>query len=61
MRNVEIRDELKQEGVLDKVKRSNVRRRKALEEMGIGKVLRGIEVVRGKSYNNKFADSFLEQ
>ena len=34
VRNVEIRVELKQVGVLEKVKRSQVRSRKALEEMG---------------------------
>ena len=34
MRNVEIRVELKQVGVLEKVTRSQVRSRKALEEMG---------------------------
>ena len=34
VRNVEIREELKQEGVLEKVKRSQVRWREALAEMG---------------------------
>lgn len=43
VRSVEIRNELKQEGVLENVKRSQVRCRKALEDMGTGKVLRDIE------------------
>ena len=34
VRNVEIEDELKQEGVMGKVKRSQVRWREALEGMG---------------------------
>ena len=34
VRNVEIREELKQEGVLEKVKRSQVRQGEALAEMG---------------------------
>ena len=40
VRNVEIRDELKQEGVLEKVKRSQVRWRKALEGMGPERIVK---------------------
>ena len=40
VRNVEIREELKQEGVLEKVKRSQVRWRQALAEMGPERLVR---------------------
>ena len=43
VRNVEIREELKQEGVLEKVKRSQVRWRLALAEMGPQKLVRRVD------------------
>ena len=43
VRNVEIREEIKQEGVLEKVKRSQVRWRLALAEMGPEKLVRGVD------------------
>ena len=42
VRNVEIREELKQEGVLEKVKRSQVRWREALAEMGPERLVRRV-------------------
>ena len=42
VRNVEIREELKQEGVLGKVKRSQVRWREALAEMGPESLVRRV-------------------
>ena len=42
VRNVEIREELKQEGVLEKVKRSQVRWREALAEMGLERLVRRV-------------------
>ena len=42
VRNVEIREELKQEGVLEKVKRSQVRWRQALAEMGPERLVRRV-------------------
>ena len=42
VRNVEIREELKQEGVLVKVKRSQVRWRQALAEMGAERLVRRV-------------------
>ena len=42
VRNVEIRVELKQEGVLEKVKRSQVRWREALAEMGPERLVRRV-------------------
>ena len=42
VRNVEIREELKQEGVLGKVKRSQVRWREALAVMGPERLVRGV-------------------
>ena len=43
VRNVEIREELKQEGVLEKVKRSQVRWRLALAEMGPVRLVRRVD------------------
>ena len=43
VRNVEIREELKQEGVLEKVKRSQVRWRLALAEMGPERLVRRVD------------------
>ena len=42
VRNVEIREEIKQEGVLEKVKRSQVRWRLALAEMGPERLVRRV-------------------
>ena len=42
LRYVEIREELKQEGVLEKVKRSQVRWRQALAEMGPERLVRRV-------------------
>ena len=42
VRNVEIREELKQEGVLEKVKRSQVRWREALAKMGPESIVRRV-------------------
>ena len=42
VRNVEIRDELKQERVLEKVKRSQVRWREVLQEMGPERLARRV-------------------
>ena len=42
VRNVEIRDELKQEGVLEKVKRSQVKWREALQGMGPERLARRV-------------------
>ena len=42
VRNVEIREELKQEGVLEKVERSQVRWREALAEMGLERLVRRV-------------------
>ena len=41
--NVEIREEIKQEGVLEKVKRSQVRWRLALAEMGPERLVRRVD------------------
>ena len=42
VRNVEIREELKLEGVLEKVKRSQVRMRQALAEIGPERLVRRV-------------------
>ena len=42
VRKVEIREELKQEGVLEKVKQSQMRWREALSEMGLERLVRRV-------------------
>ena len=64
VRNVEIREELKQEGVLEKVKRSQVRWREALAEMGPERLVRRVyeaemEGRRGRGRpRRKWSDNF---
>ena len=42
VRNVEIREELQQEGVLERVKKSQRRWREALEEMGTDRLVKRV-------------------
>ena len=66
VRNVEIREELKQEGVLEKVKRSQVRWREALAEMGPERLVRRVyeaemEGRRGRGWpRRKWNDNFTQ-